>query len=285
VGPARLLSRLDRFVEQVEAAGMATLAYAELDLATGVVRYSCAGHPPPLLLRADGATELLWEGRSTPLGAFLHPVRRPEAEVQLAAGDRLLLYTDGLIERRDRGLDDGLALLSTTASTSRTDPLDASVTSLTRALLQDEQGRDDVCVLLLSWAGPDFDRQLSADLLGLSAARRALDAWLGGQGADRVTRDEVVLAASEAVANAAEHGSGSHPQEQVTLAARVEARDDGAEDVVVTVHDEGRWRKQTPSPERGRGLVIIRALMDDVEVDTSDGTRVVLRRRLQREAS
>ena len=140
-------------------------------------------------------------------------------------------------------------------------------------------------MLLLAWTGPDFDRQLSADLRGLSAARHALDAWLGGQGVDRMTRDEVVLAASEAVANAAEHGGGSHPQEQVTLAARVEARADGAEDVVVTVHDEGRWRKQTPSLERGRGLVIIRALMDDVVVDTSDGTRVVLRRRLQPEAS
>jgi serine/threonine-protein kinase RsbW len=285
VGPARLLSRLDRFVEQVEAAGMATLAYAELDLATGVVRYSCAGHPPPLLLAADGALDLLWEGRSTPLGAFLHPVERPEALLQLAPGDRLLLYTDGLIERRDRNLDDGLALLSAAAGATRSDPLDASVTTLTGVLLEDEQGRDDVCVLLLSWGGPDFDRALSADLGDLSATRHALQAWLGVQGADRATRDEVVLAASEAVANAAEHGGGNHPDEQVTVAARVEQRADGADEVVVTVHDEGRWQKHTPSLERGRGLLIIRALMDDVLVDTSAGTRVVLRRRLQREAS
>ena len=50
-GPAAA-QRLDRFVEQVEAAGMATLAYAELDLATGELRYACAGHPPPLLVPA-----------------------------------------------------------------------------------------------------------------------------------------------------------------------------------------------------------------------------------------
>jgi serine phosphatase RsbU (regulator of sigma subunit)/anti-sigma regulatory factor (Ser/Thr protein kinase) len=285
IGPARLLSRLDHFVEQVEAAGMATLAYAELDLGTGVVRYSCAGHPPPLLLPTDAELTLLWDGRSTPLGAFLHPVTRPEAEVQLAAGDRLLLYTDGLIERRDRGLDDGLELLTAAAAAARTKPLDVSVSTLTQVLLEDEQSRDDVCVLLLSWAGPDFDRALSADLGELSATRRALHSWLGVQGADRETREEVVLAASEAVANAAEHGSGNHPDEQVTVAARVEAQADGTDDVVVTVRDEGRWRKHAPSLERGRGLLIIRALMDDVLVDTSSGTRVVLRRRLQREAS
>ena len=76
VGPGRLLSRLDRFVEQVEAASMATLAYAELDLATGELRYACAGHPPPLLVPADGEPRLLWDGRSPPLGAFTRPQHR-----------------------------------------------------------------------------------------------------------------------------------------------------------------------------------------------------------------
>ena len=64
VGPARLLERLDRFVEQVEAASMATLAYAELDLATGEFRYACAGHPPPVLLPAGRS-----RGRPTPARA------------------------------------------------------------------------------------------------------------------------------------------------------------------------------------------------------------------------
>jgi hypothetical protein len=155
VGPARLLSRLDRFVEQVAAAALATLAYAELELATGVVRYACAGHPPPVLLPADRAAapgELLWGGRSTPLGTYGQGARG-EAVLRLAAGDRLLLYTDGLIERRDRPLDDGLAALVRTAGGTGAAPLADAVRSVADDLLRDEQGRDDVCVLLLSWAG------------------------------------------------------------------------------------------------------------------------------------
>jgi PAS domain-containing protein len=150
VGPARLLARLDRFVEQVEAASMATLAYAELDLAHGVLRFACAGHPPPVLLPAAGAARLLWEGRSTPLGAYGH-VGRTEAEARLAAGDRLLLYTDGLVERRDRGLDERLGQLVEAAGRTQGLPLADAVRSVSGELLRDERGRDDVCALLLAW--------------------------------------------------------------------------------------------------------------------------------------
>jgi hypothetical protein len=151
VGPARLLTRLDRFVDQVEAAALSTLAYAELELATGTVRYACAGHPPPVLLPAGGAAELLWGGRSTPLGTYGRGARG-EAVVQLGVGDRLLLYTDGLVERRDRALDDGLAALVRVAQGTGTSPLGQAVRTVTDELLRDEQGRDDVCVLLLARA-------------------------------------------------------------------------------------------------------------------------------------
>jgi serine phosphatase RsbU (regulator of sigma subunit) len=152
VGPARLLERLDRFVDQVEAAALATLAYAELDLASGVVRYACAGHPPPVLLPASGGGQLVWGGRSTPLGTYGQG-RRDEAELRLGEGDRLLLYTDGLVERRDRALDDGLAALTSAVARAGGDPLTAAVRAIADELLRDEQGRDDVCLLLLQRAG------------------------------------------------------------------------------------------------------------------------------------
>jgi Stage II sporulation protein E (SpoIIE) len=153
IGPAGLLSRLDRFVEQVEAADMATLAYGELALASGLVRYACAGHPPPLLLSPGGGAQLLWDGRSTPLGAFAHG-ERAEARVQLRSGDRMLLYTDGLVERRDRGLDAGLDALVDAAVRSLGQPLADAVRTVTEEMLRDEQGRDDVCALLLAWSEP-----------------------------------------------------------------------------------------------------------------------------------
>jgi serine phosphatase RsbU (regulator of sigma subunit) len=160
VGPARLLARLDRFVEQVEAASMATLAYAELDLVGGLLRYACAGHPPPVHLPAAGGARLLWEGRSTPLGAF-GSVARVEAEARLAPGDRLLLYTDGLVERRDRALDERLALLVEAADRTHGLPLADAVRSLSVELLGDEQGRDDVCALLLAWQPPSLKRDFA----------------------------------------------------------------------------------------------------------------------------
>ena len=152
-GPAALLTRLDHFVDQVEAARMATLVYAELDLDDGVVRYACAGHPPPLLLPADGPARLLWGGRSTPLGTFTRAHARGQDEVRLHPGDRLLLCTDGLFERRDRELDEGLQLLLDTGAAVADLPLQEAVGRLTGSLLRDEVVRDDVCVLLLRWTG------------------------------------------------------------------------------------------------------------------------------------
>lgn len=278
VGPARLLAGLDRFVEQVEAAGMATLAYLELDLAHGSVRYACAGHPPPVLVPRDGANRLLWDGRSTPLGAFLRPALRPEAELQLQSGDRVLLYTDGLVERRDADLDGRLELLRSTVGEVDVLPLADLVSDLTAKLLVDEVVRDDVCLLLMAWQGTDFDRVLSADLTGLAALRHELGAWLAGRGLDPQVTDELVLATSETVANAAEHGAGRRSAERVHVRASV--RPDGAgQAVVVTVHDNGTWRAPTTSVERGRGLTIMRSLVDEMEVQQGAGTTVVLHRR------
>ena len=145
VGPARLLSRLDRFVDQTGAGFMATVAYAEVDLSSGAVRYACAGHLPPLLLSGDTAT-FLWDGRSTPLGV---PATRQEATTTLARGDRLVLYTDGLVERRDRSLDDGLVELAKAFLASNR-PVSELVTGL---LVHTGDDRDDVCLLVLEWRG------------------------------------------------------------------------------------------------------------------------------------
>ncbi|MCW2692299.1 MAG: hypothetical protein JWM67_903 [Mycobacterium sp.] len=285
VGPGRLLSELDRFVEHVEAAGMATVAYAQLDLATGVLRYACAGHPPPVLLPARGEPRLLWGGRSTPLGAFEHRQPRAEAEVRLRPGDRLLLYTDGLVERRDRSLDDSFELLRTSAGDPPATPLEDSVGDLTRALLEDEQSRDDVCVLLLRWRTAPFERHLSADLAEVAPMRAQLGRWLGQNGAEPRACADVVLAVSEAVANAVEHGCGGRPDLQIRVRASVAELADGTPTVTVEVRDPGTWRPPSASPERGRGLTIMTALMDRLQRETTEGTTVVLHHRLRREAS
>ncbi|HEY3437898.1 MAG TPA: SpoIIE family protein phosphatase, partial [Actinotalea sp.] len=152
-GPRALVTGLDRFVAQVPAAASATMVLGRLDLRSGELHYTCAGHPPPVLVPAGRPPRLLWDGRSAPLGAGTSD-GRAVAHLVLEPGDHLLLYTDGLIERRGRSLTVGLDQLLEAAGTIPLTSREAAVSELTTRLLTGESARDDVCVLLLSWFGP-----------------------------------------------------------------------------------------------------------------------------------
>ena len=143
--PAAVLDGLDRFSRRHEVGQMATVAYAEVDLAADELRYACAGHPPPALVDRSGSARFLMDGRSLPLGAFVHPRSRDEATVALGPSSAVVLYTDGLIERRDQTLDTGLdRLLSVLSAVDlSTDVADAVM----RPMMGRETRADDVCVL------------------------------------------------------------------------------------------------------------------------------------------
>lgn len=271
--PTDLLVNLDVFVESVPEASMSTLAYLELDPENGRVVYACAGHPPPLVVTADGDARFLWDGRSTPLGSSLGSVR-VEGEERLARDETVLLYTDGLIERRDRGLDAMLEELAVAAraraGASPEQLVDGILSALLTASLQ-----DDVCVLAFRRASArHFSRSLPASPHEVAALRRALDAWLVDQGVPTDTQRDLVLAVSEVVANAAEHayafdGVG-------TIRVDVRREDNGA--LAASVADDGRWREPSGRPERGRGLLIVRALVPEVSIAAeARGTVVHLR--------
>jgi len=153
LGPARIIEHLDAFVEQIEPAQWATLVIADVDLGSGGVCLAVAGHPPPVLLEPGSDAGLIWEGRSGPLALRPGPSGRPEAELTLTPQARLLLYTDGLVERRDESLDDGLARLVDEFAARRATPLPALVGELADSMLLGEQRRDDVCLLCLELAG------------------------------------------------------------------------------------------------------------------------------------
>jgi serine/threonine-protein kinase RsbW len=153
VGPAAVLEQLDRFVEHEATAEWATVFYGELDLAGGALRYACAGHPPPAVVAPDGLAALLWEGRSAPLGGNFLGDRRPEGEARLGAGDRLVLYTDGVVERRgeplDAGLDRLLAVLGAHAGASGAQLVEALIAELLA-----DAPLDDACLLCLTFRPP-----------------------------------------------------------------------------------------------------------------------------------
>ncbi|HYN96144.1 MAG TPA: SpoIIE family protein phosphatase [Pilimelia sp.] len=278
LGPARLLERLDRFVDRLPSAHMATVAYAEIVLSTGEMVYSCAGHMPPLLHPPGADPQLLWGGRSAPLGSRVGRTARVEDTLPLPAGARLLLYTDGLIERRDRLLDEGFALLSDALGQRRDAPLAELVTQLADALVGTER-RDDVCLLCLRFgAEPRLERVIPADATQIAALRKDLRGWLGAHDVDEDTGHAVVLACSEAVANAIEHGYRDDPAGVVVINA-VRTTDG----VQLRVSDRGSWRPERADVARGRGLFMIRQLMDDVTVETDGGTTITMRLRTKQE--
>jgi serine/threonine-protein kinase RsbW len=143
--PAALLERLDAFVSTLRGGAMTTMAYAELDVASGELRYACAGHPPPLVVSADGEPRLLWGGRSGPLGIDMHS--RPEEHDRLERGATLVLYTDGLIERKGESLAIGLERLGDAARASSGDGLQPLVDRMLSAMLAGHPQEDDVCVI------------------------------------------------------------------------------------------------------------------------------------------
>jgi integral membrane sensor domain MASE1 len=111
-GPAEVLTGLDRASALITGAYSGTVGYADFHLETHLLRYVCAGHPPPLLVTADGGS-FLWEGRSLPIAVGTGPHRHGSVAVPPDA--HLILYTDGLIERRGESLDTGLERLAATA--------------------------------------------------------------------------------------------------------------------------------------------------------------------------
>jgi serine/threonine-protein kinase RsbW len=152
-GPAQLLESLDRFVEPLERARVATVAYAEIALDSGLMRFARAGHPPPLLVEGPEQPRFLWDALSTPLGANLKGLPRTEAELTLRPGARLLLYTDGLVERRDQPLEVGLERLAEEFAQRRAAPLPALVNELVDAMRVGARTDDDVCLLCFASAG------------------------------------------------------------------------------------------------------------------------------------
>jgi phosphoserine phosphatase RsbU/P len=145
IGPAALLDALDAYASRHKVGQMATVVYAQLELASGRLSYACAGHPPPVLVPPDGPPRFLLGGRSTPLDIYTEDHQRADADCVLSPGSSLLLYTDGLIERRSETLDEGMARLLEHLGESR--PADGLAGALVDALYDSDQG-DDVCVLV-----------------------------------------------------------------------------------------------------------------------------------------
>ncbi|MFB7557340.1 SpoIIE family protein phosphatase [Streptomyces brevispora] len=213
--PDELLSHLDELVARMDqdeqvvggiAVTGATCLYAIYDAVTGRCSVARAGHPGPALVLPDHTVEFPEIPAGLPLGIGGMPFEA--TELQVPEGSRLVLYTDGLIERLDRDFDSGLEQLSQALADRDRTP-EETCDDVLEAMLPTRPG-DDVVLLVARTRTLDPARRMqwevARDASAVAGVRKEATEWLADQGLDEegfVT--ELIL--SELVTNAIRYGS------------------------------------------------------------------------------
>jgi integral membrane sensor domain MASE1/anti-sigma regulatory factor (Ser/Thr protein kinase) len=271
--PAEVVRRLDRLVSRLLMSEIVTLVYLVLDLDSGMVQFANAGHPPPLVVRAGDQISFLEDGLGPPLGCD-DPGLPAEARIRLVPGSTLLLFTDGLVERRGTSIDEGLQRLATVAMDCGQD-IEAFCDQLLCSMVEDDTA-DDVALLVirpLPLTGRPLLR-VPAEPRVLAPLRQTLRRWLRESDADPQVANDILLACGEVCTNVIEHAYGA---KEGPLEISLDVRDGTAE---VTIRDQGSWRPSS-GVHGGHGLPLIQELMESVELAGGpDGTVVRMRRRV-----
>ncbi|MEV0177540.1 SpoIIE family protein phosphatase [Streptomyces sp. NPDC050803] len=255
--PHEVLQLLDGLATEIDANQIATCVYAVHDPNEGRLVYASAGHLPILVRDENGTVLRADEPTGPPLGTggWMHA----SGSIPLSPGSTAVLYTDGLVERRDEDLDEGIASLERALAGATGTP-QVVCDRLVRSAGVTADHDDDVAVLVLQHParnGPDGDlfRNAALELLGgVEAAPRARAFASGVLTSWRFPsdlHDLGVLAASELVANSLQHG---HPPMRLRL-----RRTDRRLIVEVTDGDDHlpRRRRAEPGDESGRGIAIV----------------------------
>ena len=262
LGPAALLEQLDGVVRDIGPEQIVTCVYGVYEHGTGQFTYANAGHLPPLL-HVPGEPPRRLSGAAGPLLGS-GPVELRQETVAMPAGSRLVLYTDGLVERRDRPIDAGIDALA-----ERLAALDGAVADAPRALvdaLAPEDSDDDVAVLVAAVPagaaradGPAAEEEVVRDIdPGAEAIRQARGAAADALERWRVppaTAGDVVLLVSEMVTNAILHGA---PPVRLRLRRAPGSALDLEVDDGAAVQPQPR--QPTPDDEHGRGLQLVAML-------------------------
>jgi PAS domain S-box-containing protein len=273
-----MIRRADALLTAYSPDLVATAQVVRFTPTTGRVQVAGAGHPPALVVSADGSTRYV-TASGIPVG-WPGAGSEEVVELDLERSDVLVMYTDGLVEaKRDilvgfRGLEDAARRI-----------VDYPAPQLARALvdraLAGSDRRDDTLALVLRRRAPlpdtgrraigPFHHRFTGHEAAVSVARHLLGAWLNEQPVDPAVVDDVLLAAAELCTNAVTASPGSPVVLDAWLdgdALGVEVRDGGPGLVLpVLRHDE----IPDLDAEAGRGLYLVRALVDDLDAGADDG--------------
>jgi GAF domain-containing protein/anti-sigma regulatory factor (Ser/Thr protein kinase) len=160
--PTEVLASLDRLFNALVEDRVVTAVVGTFDASNGRVCLSNAGHPPPLVLRAEGEATFCPMQQSLLIAAGLSGAPRPRDELVLQPGDSLIMYSDGLIERRNEPITSGMDRLATTATMMADDGWPERPAGAFASMLSDDERTDDVVVLCLGYLGVPESRMATA---------------------------------------------------------------------------------------------------------------------------
>lgn len=275
--PRAALMALDRFAVRLSGASCTTAFCAVLDGKSGELVYSSAGHPPPILVAADRSVRFLEGGRAIPLGIRTDR-ERPEERMTIPPRGTLLLYTDGLVERRGDSLDEGFDRAADAVIAGVTCTLEELASSVMSTLEPRQGYQDDVALLLYRQPAP-LCLTFPAYASELAGTRRALREWLLAADLTDEQTQGLLVAAGEAIANAIEHGHRDDPGGVISM--EVFALMD---EVRLRITDSGTWKPERTVPDftRGRGIALMEGLTDFFDIQHEPtGTTVQLHARIE----
>jgi anti-sigma regulatory factor (Ser/Thr protein kinase) len=261
--PSIVLERANTIVNMRQNPIMVTAIFGIIDPVTATITYAVAGHPAPVMALPCLMVERLPSG-GIPLG-IADSVDATDWSFTIPPGAYLAFYTDGLIEH-SHDVIEGEALLIEAMRAEILDRSKAPALSLMQRVFGTRKNTDDAAALLVAaddTPKPDFLFEFSAIPMAVPIVRRALRRYATRVGLDDDRAYALITAVGEATANAVEHAYDERPG---IVRLRV-ASADGA--LRATIEDNGRWRQARKHEERGRGLPLMRALMDGVEIRTN----------------
>jgi anti-sigma regulatory factor (Ser/Thr protein kinase) len=274
--PAVLLEQLDSAASLIPNAYCTTVFLAILDTDSGVLQYSNAGHMPAILAAAGSGTTVLTDARSVPL-AVRRDGPRPQASQVLPQASTLMVFTDGLVERKHESIDDGIARAADVLVDTMRLPLDAVADALLGELAPAAGYDDDVAMVIYRHELVPLRIESDATADKLAGIRRRLAGWLRAADVPDELAADIVLVVNEACSNSVEHAYRGHSVG--TMLLEVDAVEG---EVHARIRDWGSWKKPAVNPGYGgRGLILIRAISDSVELDcTPAGTTIDINFRL-----
>lgn len=291
-----IVARADALVTAQNPDLVATLLVARYRPTTGELRLAGAGHPPALLVSEKSVFEVAAPG--IPIGwpgAGSHRV----VELQLERSNTLVIYTDGLIEST-KDILQGLEDLARAAKATASYPATSLARALVERQLADAARHDDTLALVLRRRAPSsalpthmlapFVHQFSPRAAAVPLARHLLRDWLERVPVETPAMHDLLLIASELCSNAVRHATGAPGSVALQAWAEsdtivIEVSDDGSSLVGM---DQAPDDLPDPDAEQGRGLFLVRQLVDEVMSRLDDGrsvVRVVKRAVIGRDAS